>query len=44
MKVAQGSSTVAMITASAMIAAMIPSTDSLGYPPVLLATAIGGGR
>ncbi len=43
MKVAQGSSTVAMITASAMIAAMVPSMDSLGYPPVLLATGIGGG-
>ena len=43
MKVAQGSGTVAMITASAMIAAMIPSPSSLGYPPVLLATAIGGG-
>jgi len=43
MKIAQGSGTVAMITASAMIAAMIPSTESLGYPPVLLATAIGGG-
>jgi GntP family gluconate:H+ symporter len=43
MKVAQGSSTVAMITASAMVAAMVPSMDSLGYPPALLATAIGGG-
>jgi len=43
MKTAQGSSTVAMITASAMIAAMIPSTKVLGYHPVLLATAIGGG-
>jgi GntP family gluconate:H+ symporter len=43
MKVAQGSSTVAMATASAMIAAMVPSMDTLGYPPVLLATAIGGG-
>ncbi len=43
MKVAQGSGTVAMITASSIIAAMIPSTESLGYPPVLLATAIGGG-
>jgi len=42
MKVAQGSGTVAMITASAMVAAMVPSMDSLGYPPVLLATAIGG--
>jgi GntP family gluconate:H+ symporter len=43
MKVAQGSSTVAMITASAMVAAMVPSIDSLGYPPALLATSIGGG-
>jgi GntP family gluconate:H+ symporter len=43
MKVAQGSGTVAMMTASAMVAAMIPSKDALGYPPVLLATAIGGG-
>jgi len=43
MKIAQGSGTVAMTTASAMVAAMIPSLDSLGYPPVLLATAIGGG-
>ena len=43
MKIAQGSGTVAMITASAMIAAMIPSTKSLGYHPAYLATAIGGG-
>jgi len=43
MKIAQGSGTVAMITASSMVAAMIPSTDSLGYHPVYLATAIGGG-
>jgi len=43
MKVAQGSGTVSMITASAMVAAMIPSKEALGYPPVLLATAIGGG-
>jgi len=43
MKTAQGSSTVAVITASAMIAAMIPSTKDLGYHPALLATAIGGG-
>jgi len=43
MKVAQGSSTVAMITASAMIAAMLPAPDALGYPVALLATAIGGG-
>jgi len=43
MKIAQGSGTVAMITASSMVAAMIPSTGSLGYHPVYLATAIGGG-
>ncbi len=43
MKVAQGSTTVSMITASAMIAAMIPSSGTLGYPTVLLATAIGSG-
>jgi len=42
-KIAQGSGTVGMITASAMVAAMIPSADNLGFPPVLLATAIGGG-
>lgn len=43
LKIAQGSSTVAMITSSAMIAAMITSTDKLGYHPAYLATAIGGG-
>ena len=43
LKIAQGSSTVAMITASAMIAAVIPAGRSLGYHPVYLATAIGGG-
>jgi H+/gluconate symporter-like permease len=43
MKVAQGSTTVAMITSSAMIAAMVPSTKMLGYHPAYLATAIGGG-
>jgi len=42
-KIAQGSSTVAMITVSAMIAAMIPSKDALGYHAAYLATAIGGG-
>ena len=42
-KIAQGSSTVAMITVSAMIAAMVPSKDALGYHPAYLATAIGGG-
>src|SRR5690606_32286038 len=42
LKVAQGSSTVAMITASAMLAAMVdPST--LAFHPVYLATAVGGG-
>jgi len=43
MKIAQGSGTVAMMTASSMVAAMITSTDSLGYHPAYLATAIGGG-
>ena len=42
MKIAQGSGTVAMITASSMIAAMVPSMQSLGYHPAYLATAIGG--
>jgi len=42
-KIAQGSCTVAMITVSAMIAAMIPSKEALGYHPAYLATAIGGG-
>ncbi len=43
MKIAQGSCTVAMITSSAMIAAMVTSTETLGYHPVYLAAAIGGG-
>jgi GntP family gluconate:H+ symporter len=43
MKIAQGSTTVAMITSSAMIATMATSTETLGYHPVYLATAIGGG-
>jgi H+/gluconate symporter-like permease len=43
LKVAQGSSTVAMITASGMMAAMISSPEQLGCNPVYLATAIGGG-
>jgi thioredoxin reductase (NADPH) len=41
LKVAQGSSTVAMITASGMMAAMISSPEQLGCNPVYLATAIG---
>jgi GntP family gluconate:H+ symporter len=42
LKTAQGSSTVAMITGSAMLAG-IASPDSLGFHPVYLATAIGSG-
>ena len=42
-KIAQGSCTVAMITASAMMAAMIESTNTLGYNTAYLATAIGSG-
>ncbi len=41
-KIAQGSTTVAVITASSMIAAMIEGM-TLAYNPVYLATAIGGG-
>jgi GntP family gluconate:H+ symporter len=41
-KIAQGSSTVAMITVSGMMAAMIADV-SLGYHSVYLATAIGAG-
>jgi GntP family gluconate:H+ symporter len=43
MKIAQGSTTVAMITSSAMIGSIITSTQTLGYHPVYLAAAIGGG-
>lgn len=44
LKVAQGSSTVAMITASAMLGAIVQSASgSLGYHPVYLATSIGSG-
>ncbi len=42
LKTAQGSSTVAMITGSAMLAG-IASPESLGFHPVYLAIAIGGG-
>lgn len=42
LKIAQGSTTVAVITASGMIAAMIDGMN-LGFHPVYLATAIGGG-
>lgn len=43
LKVAQGSSTVAMIVGSSMIMAMLGPDVSLGFHPVYLATAIGGG-
>ncbi|MCA9063832.1 MAG: hypothetical protein KDA96_12255, partial [Planctomycetaceae bacterium] len=43
MKVAQGSSTTAMIVVSGMLAAMITNPEALGYHPVYLATAIGAG-
>lgn len=42
LKIAQGSSTVAMITGSAMLAG-IATPETLGFHPVYLATAIGGG-
>ncbi|MCR4415426.1 MAG: GntP family permease [Thermoguttaceae bacterium] len=43
LKIAQGSSTVAMIVTSSMIAAMGTSPEALGCHPVYLCTAIGGG-
>jgi GntP family gluconate:H+ symporter len=43
LKVAQGSSTTAMITVSAMMAAMGLNTQQLGFNPVYLATSIAGG-
>jgi GntP family gluconate:H+ symporter len=43
LKFAQGSSTVSMITTSAMLAAMISPGRTLGYHPVYLACAIGFG-
>ncbi|QDV52557.1 GntP family permease [Gimesia fumaroli] len=43
LKIAQGSSTVAMITTSAMLATMNVNTEMLGFDPVYLATAIGAG-
>jgi GntP family gluconate:H+ symporter len=42
-KFAQGSSTVSMITTSAMLAALITSPKEIGYHPVYLAAAIGFG-
>jgi len=43
LKVAQGSTTVAVITASSMVGAMIGGGEDLGFNPVYIATAIGGG-
>ena len=43
LKFAQGSSTVSVITTSAMIAAMMPSVDIIGFHPVYLAAVIGFG-
>ena len=43
MKIAQGSSTVAMIVTSSMIAAMGVTREMLGCHPVYLCTAIGAG-
>jgi GntP family gluconate:H+ symporter len=43
LKIAQGSSTVAMITTASMLGAMLTSPASLGYHPVYLALAIGSG-
>ena len=43
LKIAQGSSTVAMITASSMLAAMGATPELLGFHPAYLATAIASG-
>ena len=43
LKIAQGSSTVAMITTAGMIAAMLGDAPPLPFDPVYVATAIGGG-
>src|SRR5688572_6446658 len=43
MKIAQGSSTVAMITTAAMMGAMLQSSPSLPFHPVYIATAISAG-
>ena len=43
LKIAQGSTTVAMMTTSTMLAPMVDSVSSLGFYPVYLATAIGSG-
>jgi GntP family gluconate:H+ symporter len=43
LKFAQGSSTVAMITSSAMLASLVGDAAAIGYHPVYLAAAIGFG-
>lgn len=43
LKVAQGSSTSAMIITSSMVAPMVADPTALGFHPVYLATAIGAG-
>jgi len=43
LKFAQGSTTVSMITTSAMLASLVSSPELLGYHPVYLACAIGFG-
>ncbi|MBN2127956.1 MAG: hypothetical protein JW741_00600 [Sedimentisphaerales bacterium] len=43
LKFAQGSTTVSMITTSAMLAGMIGSPETIGYHPVYVAAAIGFG-
>ncbi len=43
LKFAQGSSTVSMITTSAMLATLLPTREVLGFHPVYVACAIGFG-
>lgn len=43
LKFAQGSSTVSMITTSAMLATFLPAKETLGFHPVYVAAAIGFG-
>ncbi len=43
LKFAQGSTTVSMITTSAMVATMLPSPEIIGFHPVYIAAAIGFG-
>jgi GntP family gluconate:H+ symporter len=43
LKFAQGSSTVSMITTSAMLATFLPAKEALGFHPVYIAAAIGFG-